>query len=263
MQRIILWGAAMATEMDLQPRVSWSVAIFSSRETIGTLLATIQAAAKSCADEPSIIDVIINGNRGLAETTQSVIKAALQLSLPSKRVRVWHIPVPDKAHAWNQYLHDIWPRSEIAFFVDGYAQVMPDAFTAIADGLRVAPDALAATGVPSHGRSAKILREQLLKSGGIHGNLYALRGTVMTELRSRGYRLPLGIYRTDPTLGAAINFCLDPARHQWDPKRVLVQPNATWHIPPRSWRIEEIRTQWRRMLRQAQERSKTSLCASI
>jgi hypothetical protein len=238
--------------MELQSGATWSIAIFSSRETVETLLATIEAAVEACVEKPSVIDIIINGNRSLADATRAALRPTPKPLNPPKRIRVWYIPVPDKAHAWNQYLHDIWPQSEIAYFVDGYAQVMPDAFAAIAEGMRLAPDRLAATGVPTHGRSASSLREQLLRDGGIHGNLYALRGEVMAQLRSRCYRLPLGIYRTDPTLGAAINFRLDPARNRWDPKCVLVQPNATWRIPPRARQIEEVRSQWKRMLRQAQ-----------
>jgi hypothetical protein len=34
-------------------------------------------------------------------------------------VRLWSIEVSDKAHVSNQYVHHIWPGSEIAYFVDG------------------------------------------------------------------------------------------------------------------------------------------------
>jgi hypothetical protein len=45
-------------------------------------------------------------------------------------LRIWSITVGDKAFAWNEYLHRIWPASAMTFFIDGYAEVRSDAFMA-------------------------------------------------------------------------------------------------------------------------------------
>jgi hypothetical protein len=214
-------------------RPKWTVAIFSARESVDTLLLCIRAAAAACSGSQATVDVLVNGNRELASATEAAIAS---LALPEGvTVRLWFITFGDKAHAWNQYLHDIWQGSDVTYFVDGYAEVDVRALRLIHDGLEATPHALGATGVPTCGRTAAALRASMLKGGGIHGNLYALRGSTMEALRHAGFRLPLGIYRTDPLIGAVMMYRLDPANNDWDVKRVLVQDGATWHVAPTVW----------------------------
>jgi hypothetical protein len=233
--------------------MEWSVAIFSSRETIQTLMSTIDAVLKAANDVATVVDVMINGNRGLADEAGRRIETLQPVGRPQKLIRVWHIQVGDKAHAWNQYVHDILPPSDVAFFVDGYAQVMPDALKLISDGFKDAPKAFAASGVPTIGRSAGTQTEIMLREGGIHGSLYAVRGDFVGQLRSINFRLPLGIYRTDPVLGAAICFTLDPARNDWESARIFVHPRATWKIRPLSFlSLADVRSHFKKIMRQAQ-----------
>jgi hypothetical protein len=229
----------------------WSIAIISSRETANVLAAVIGAAARAASDSVSLIDVMVNGNEDLASQTSHWLKNRGDAAWP--HIRVWHSSTGDKANAWNQYVHTVWPGSTMAFFVDGYAGVKLDAFRVLSDGLGRDPNALAAAAVPTEGRSAKRLRTMMVREGGIHGNLYAVRGETLALLRERGFRLPLGIYRTDPTLGAAIAFGLDPATYQWDPRRILVQADATWRILTEGPnRLPSVQGMWGRIMRQAQ-----------
>jgi hypothetical protein len=226
----------------MQSQPQWSVAIFSSRESPSTLATAIEAAVRAASHSRTLVDVVVNGNERLAQLTSEWVP-----------VRIWHVSAGDKANAWNRYVHAIWPGSAVAFFVDGYAIVRPDAFGLISDGLERDPSALAATGVPTHGHSAKRLRAAMRRDGGIHGNLYAVRGETLSVLRERGFRLPLGIYRTDPILGAAIAFGLDPAANRWEARRVLVHPEATWGVlKERRGPLRAVQGTWARMLRQAQ-----------
>jgi hypothetical protein len=221
-------------------RMKWAVAIFSSRETLETLSSSIDAVLLATAQADTTIDVIVNGNRALAEEAGSYIRSVRSLGRASTLVRTWYVPVADKAHAWNQYLCEIWPGSDIGYFIDGYVQVLPDALKMIWESLAAAPGAIAASGVPTMGRSAKALRERL-------------RGSTMVQLRSMGFRLPLGIYRTDPLLIAVICFGLDPSRNDWDVSRILVHPQATWRFRPLNWwSPRDLRTHLNRVIRQAQ-----------
>ncbi|MGC1606031.1 MAG: hypothetical protein WA748_10920 [Candidatus Acidiferrum sp.] len=231
----------------------WSVAIFSSRETVQTLSASIGAILTAANQVASTIDVIVNGNRELANEVARYIETLRPAARPPTVMRIWYISVADKAHAWNKYIYDILPASEIAFFVDGYAQVAPEALKLISDGLGATPKALAATGVPTIGRSSGLQTELMLREGGLHGSLYAVRGGFVEQLRSTGFLLPLGLYRTDGVLGAAISFALDPAKNDWDSKRILVHPKATWKIRPLSWAsAADIRSHLKKIIRQAQ-----------
>lgn len=230
-----------------------SIAIFSSRESVETLWGSINAAMKAAGPTSTIIDVVINGNERLAHRVADHLMGLQQAEGVGTLVRVWYVSLGDKAHAWNQYVQFIWPESDVTYFVDGYAALMPDALALISAGLRATPQALAASGIPTVGRSSPALRELLLRSGGMHGNFFAVRGGVLTQLRSVGFRLPLGMYRTDATLGAVIRFGLDPSRNRWDAERVLVHPHATWRFRPLCWwRPADIRSQLNRVMRQAQ-----------
>jgi hypothetical protein len=227
----------------------WSVAIFSARETPDMLNAAVRAALRASA--ATDIEVLVNGNKPLADATA---QAAPRFPLADgQRLRIWSIPQADKAFAWNFYLHDLRSDADIAFCTDAAVQVKADALALMSAAMASSPDALAASGVPTMGPSAQRLRENMLRHGGVHGNLYALRGEAMAGLRAIGFRLPLGIYRTDPTLMSVVRFGLDPARQDWNERRLLVHPEATWtYAPLRWWRSRDLRAYQKRMLRQAQ-----------
>ncbi|MFC5477612.1 hypothetical protein [Massilia suwonensis] len=205
----------------------WAVAIFTARESLPVLSATVRAAIAACAGRQATIDVLINGNHALAADFADV---AATIATGGCSLRVWSIAAPDKAHTWNEYIHRIWDTGGLTFFIDGYARIRPDALAAIERRLDSAPDAMAASGVPTSGRSATRLREAMLRSGGIHGNLYALKASSMELIRNAGFRMPLGLYRTDPMLGAVLCYKLDPARHEWKGGTVVAVADATWDV---------------------------------
>jgi hypothetical protein len=231
---------------------SWSVAIIAARESIVVLSRCINAALAACSERNAVVDVVVNGNPGLAQEAASQA-AAGGFACGTSTLRIWSTPAGDKAHAWNQYVHDIWPGSDIAFFVDGYAEVRRNAFAILEQKLALTPDALGATGVPSSGRSAARQRELMLREGGFHGNMHALSGQALQTLRKKGIRLPLGLYRTDSLIGAALLFRLAPENDKWDTRRVVVVGEATWDVANLSaLTLKNIIAQAKRKLRQAQ-----------
>ena len=233
---------------------SWSIAVFAARENVHTLEKTITAALDA-SGSMTTVDVLVNGNRNLAHGIVRLLNASINSSKTrSANLRVWFIQLGDKAHAWNQYLQVIWPKSELTFFIDGYVRVDSNAFRLLDDALLNSPEYLAATGIPSIGWSAKSLRDEMLKNGGIHGNLFALKKSTMEALRELNFKLPLGLYRTDSTLGAALSFGLDPSRYSWSPKtRILVHSDVTWATDKKvPWRFTDISGQLKRILRQGQ-----------
>ena len=203
----------------------WAVAIFTARETPAVLEATVRAAIAACAHRQATIDVLINGNETLS--TQFTALAST-IATNNCALRVWFIAAPDKAHTWNEYIHRIWDTNSTTFFIDGYVHVKPEAFANINARLLATPEALAASGVPTCGRSAKRLREQMLRDGGLHGNLYAITVDGMNLLRNKAFRLPLGLYRNDGMLGSSLAFRLDPA-NGWE-KNTVVVAEATWDV---------------------------------
>lgn len=228
----------------------WAVAIFASRETPEELLATLEATL-AAARKPALIDILINGNETLAAAFSKPLAGALR-GRNGATVRVWSIGVGDKANAWNQYVHRIWSAGTSVFFLDGYVHPDPDALALLEAGMESSPDVLGATGIPRAGNSAARQRRQMLEKGGLHGNLYCLRRETMEVIKKTPFRLPLGIYRGDSILGAALKFNLDPAHNEWKPERVQVNPEAGWSTRTKNWwRLSDIKSQIKRILLQA------------
>ncbi|OOV07296.1 hypothetical protein [Rhodoferax fermentans] len=231
----------------------WTVVIFACRESLSRLRQTLDAAkvsAASCA----VIHVLVNGNQALAsalaqELTQRQLSAAKDEGGPA--IQVWSIPLGDKANAWNQYIHQIWAGEEIAFFVDGYVRLNPDAVDLLGHAVAANTQALAGTGVPTMGRSAKALRENMIVNTGYHGNFCCIKGHTIGQMRDKHIRLPVGLYRTDSLMGAFLCFALDPSKHAWEDYRIHVHPSASWKIDEAKWwRWRDVRAAVNRHFRQ-------------
>jgi hypothetical protein len=230
-----------------------SVAVFAARETAEELASTVMAALRAVpTTSRSVVEILVNGNDALAAAAAA---HAATLSIgPHVSVRVWALPFGDKAQTWNKYIYEIWDGTDFAHCIDGYARLRSDAIVVLERALVAHADAMAGTGLPSTGRRVQRLRDEMMRDGGLHGNFYCLRKTTIDGIRSRSFRLPIGLYRTDGTMGAAIAFGLDPATHPWSPKRFIhVEPGATWDTDAKPlMSLAAIRSQFKRMLRQQQ-----------
>lgn len=232
----------------------WALVIFACRESLPQLRQTLAAALVS-ASTCAAIHVLVNGNPALAnalaaELTKRQTDDAYRENGPA--LKVWSIPLGDKANAWNQYIHQIWAGEDIAFFIDGYVRLNVDAVELLGNAVATNPLALGGTGVPTIGRSAKALREDLIANVGYHGNFCCIKGKTLGQMRHQHIRLPVGLYRTDSLMGAILSYALDPGRHVWEDYRIHVHPKASWQIDPaRWWRLKDLQTYVRRYLRQA------------
>lgn len=230
---------------------AWSIAVFSARETLPDLISTLDAAL-SAVSKPALIDLLINGNETLAVAVSEHL-ASHSSGNGMSTIRVWSIALGDKAHAWNQYIHSIWSGGRVTFFMDGYVHLDRNALELLETCLFGSSKALGATGVPRTGRSAQRLRKAMIQQGGIHGNLFCLNQETIRRIRRIGFKLPLGIYRTDATLAAALRFNLDPAHNEWNSARIQVEPSASWSTRKRDWwRFSDLKDQAKRIMRQIQ-----------
>lgn len=229
---------------------NWSLVIFAARETPDILIQTVEAALNA-VPACTTIDVLVNGNRDLMDVTIAGYSYRSQDRVPAL-VKWWFIPWGDKANAWNQYIHSIWAGQELAFFVDGYVQVKPDAIKLLGRAVMGHSFALGGTGVPTTGRSAAKLRRSMLKNGGLHGNLCCIKGQAIRRMRESGIRLPVGLYRTDALMETFMVYDFGPDVNVWNDLRVLVHPDATWSIARAdSWGFENLKSRWNRVVRQS------------
>jgi hypothetical protein len=222
-----------------QQVIDWSIAVFAARETPVVLQETL-ASILAATNRRAIVDVLVNGNLSLVNDAKTIIKS-ISLQSGESIFRLWYIPLGDKANAYNCYIHKIFPQSRFAYFVDGYARPYPDAFSLLENGLNEHSEAWCAAGVPSTGRGARRSKTEQIAEHGIHGNLFCIPQYVMNLMRDNCFYLPIGLYRTDPTIGAAIKYSLDPAENSWDNRRIYVHPEASWKVDKKIWwRYSEI-----------------------
>jgi hypothetical protein len=230
----------------------YAIAIFVSRESGERAMRTIIAALDASLPG-TVVDVLVNGNPALVDRLRQLCP---EVRVPEgKLLRLWHIALGDKANAWNQFVHSISGEQEIVWFMDGYVTPNRDAFMSMRRGLEQHREALAATGVPTDGLSAGSQRSRMQEKGGLQGNFFCIRGAVVRRIAAEGMRLPLGLYWVDGLVGALLNFNLDPSRHDWDPRRVLIDHAATWKLEsPGLLRPGDLANRLRRLVRQTRGR---------
>ena len=229
---------------------TWAIVVFASREKLPVLCQTVRAALQAAQDRAHI-DVLVNGNPALAHALAAWL-SELSHTTVTTTVRVWSIAQGGKANAWNQYLHHIWSDEAVAFFIDGYARLHTDAVQLLGDAVVRDPSVLGGTGVPSVGRTAHALRASMLSHGGFHGNFCCIRADAMQQIRARGIALPYGLYRVDSLMGALLSYGLHPEHGDWNHRRILVQPDASWQTDvKRWWHPSDVKAQLLRILRQS------------
>jgi len=232
----------------------WALVIFACRESLPQLRQTLAAALVS-ASTCAVIHVLVNGSPALANALAAELtrqQRGIGKDGSGPTLKVWSIPLGDKANAWNQYIHQIWAGEAIAFFIDGYVRLNADAVELLGSAVEANAQALGGTGVPTMGRSAKALRENMIINTGFHGNFCCLKGGTVRQMRDKQIRLPVGLYRTDSLMGAILSYALDPGQHVWEDHRIHVHPKASWQIEPaRWWRLKDLQAYVRRYLRQA------------
>jgi len=225
-----------------------SVTIFSSREDSNTLLTTLKKTIEASSLEQTTINIIVNGNSHLSSQMSNELK---DINPNNSAINLWSIPLGDKANAWNAFIHHIYDQEEIAIFIDGYVKVRADAFDNLARALINDDHAFASSGAPPLNEKNNTQRNEMLRNGGIHGNLCAVKGGTLKTLQEINATLPLGIYRTDGTLGALLCFNLSPDNYAWDTTRIIVTPDASWNTnPKKTTTLHKVTSQLKRITRQ-------------
>ncbi|CAH1747211.1 conserved protein of unknown function [Thauera humireducens] len=230
-----------------------AVVIISFRETTETLYNAIAAALRALKGFNAVLDVVVNGNAELAESVAGCMRDRCGEFPAGVRLRCWYLVCGDKAHAWNTYVHELWPGARTTVFMDGYVEAAVDAIQLLDDALAEDTNALGATGVPNVGASARRMQKEMTSGGGIHGNLFALGADAMRLIRNTRFFVPLGLYRVDGVIGAALFKQLQPIGTTWDIKRVVVLPAVSWRFGRlKWWRLRDWIAYIKRLSRQQQ-----------
>ncbi|MEC3910719.1 glycosyltransferase [Sphingobium sp. CR2-8] len=213
---------------------SVAVAIFAHQEErrIGACLASLPL------DRPgTIFHVLVNG------TTDATVTRAQAAADGRPNVIVHDIAAGGKSRTWNHMVHDLLTGEEDAVvFLDGDAQIVTGSIDALVASLAAHPHAHAASGMPMNGRMASIYRGTLHSEGGLFGDLYALSGPFLAEIRTRGLRLPDDLVGDDGLVASWAHTGLQKDS-AWQQKRVVPCDGAGFLCEqvslarPQTWRM--------------------------
>ncbi|ETI63630.1 family 2 glycosyl transferase [Sphingobium sp. C100] len=212
-----------------------AVAIFAHQEErrIGVCLASLSL------DRPdTLFHVLING------TTDATAERARVAAGGRANVIVHDIAQGGKSRTWNHFVHDLLTgEDEVVIFMDGDAEIEPGSLDALVVALGAHPNANAAAGMPLNGRMAAAYQQGLRDEGGLFGDLYALSGRFLADIRKRGLRLPEDLIGDDGMVAAWAHTGLE-RDSQWVHERVLACEGAGFRCEqvslfrPSTWRMQ-------------------------
>lgn len=180
------------------------------------------------------------------DATESVVR---RYAAEHPGVQLVSIALGDKANAWNVYVHEVAPESDVHFFIDGDVSACPGALTGLNSVLAQHPQANAASALPETGRSVVRTRRAMLEGKEIAGNLYALSGRFVNRIRNANLRMPIGFIGEDSLIGALAKWDLDP-NGTWKDDRIVPCSNAGFafeSVSPLS--LADWKLYWRRRIR--------------
>jgi glycosyltransferase involved in cell wall biosynthesis len=226
----------------------WSVTVIARNEA-ANLPGSLESIAGACAGRDVLVSILVNGSRD--DTAGQAVEAARKLGL---KAIVYAIQYPDKSNAWNQFIHALRPSAERYFFVDAHVRIAPDSLTRLCAFLDRNPGVNAVSGSPIGSRSSAAWRNNLLKHGGITGNLHLLSNGLIDRITEQGFFLPTGLYRGDGLLNSFAAHDGDALNNPWKPSLAVALPDANFYPLTWKWRSREMLRHWERRIRQGQGR---------
>ncbi|MEE4290009.1 MAG: glycosyltransferase family A protein [Erythrobacter sp.] len=214
------------------PRARIVVLAHNEERRIAACLASLPLGEEGIA-----VHVIVNGS--------SDATAAIARSFAG--VEVCEYEQGGKARSWNRFVLDEAEPAGAFVFVDGDAEVTPGSIDALLAALGQNPAANAAAGMPVNGRRAAAYRQEMRRTNGLFGDLYALSGDFVQRFRASGIRLPDDLIGDDSLVGALAKTDLGH-EDQWRDARVVVCEGAGFICEPTQLTLASLKGQYRRMV---------------
>ena len=216
------------------------IAIFAHNES-QKILACLASVKRAISDDDRCVVL----NNGSSDDTGDLVRAFM---LDNPFCSLQEIHVGDKSNAWNVFIHELDAQATHYYFLDGDCELLPDSLSMLEQALTDHPEAHVAAALPAEGIGVAD-KELLLREGGLCGNLYALSGTFVTQLRACNVRLPIGLIGDDSLIGALAYWDLNPTQ-SWDMRRIYICEPARFYyeaLSLLSW--HDLRLYYRRKIR--------------
>jgi glycosyltransferase involved in cell wall biosynthesis len=185
-------------------------------------------------DDPAIqVHVVVNGSR---DRTAAIARGYAG-------VIVHDYAEGGKARSWNRFVLDEAPDAHCYVMIDGDSTFSAGSVSALAATLAAAAPANACAGLPRNGRQVARYRDEVVRSHGLFGDLYALTGDFVRRMRASGIRLPDDLIGDDSLVGALVKTDLRDESF-WDDSRITAAPDAGFYCEqialtkPSTWAMQ-------------------------
>jgi len=234
----------------------WNIAVLAHNEE-SNIIACLDSLKAGVGDHPYRVFVLANG---CTDKTEELVS---RYATTKPNVTLVSIKKGDKCNAWNEYIHNVNTQADIHFFMDGDVEACPQALEEMATTMFEHPKVNAVTALPATGRSAESQIAEAKEEHGLAGNLYALRDSFVTRLKTLAVQLPTGIVGDDSLLGALIMWDLDPSQ-AWDKNYIALCYKAGFTFESMSpLSVNDWKVQWKRMIRYSRRRFETIMLRDI
>lgn len=184
-------------------------------------------------------------NNGSCDNTEELVS---DFSKENEWCNLVSIEIGDKANAWNVFCHQLRVQAALFIFLDGDCVVAKNSFDALELCMSNNPSVNAVAGLPAEYCSQKN-REEMLVSGGLAGNLYALSQEFVARIRKEGIFLPIGLIGDDSLVGSLAYWNLNP-RNDWDKSKIVNCEDANFAYRRLSLlSFSDIKMYWKRKIR--------------
>lgn len=229
--------------------IEWKVLIVSQNEEERIQLC-IRSVCAALKDQCAEISVLVN------QCQDNTLDASCQESKlhHDTSIKVFYIDYGDKSNAINQFLYAscIYTPSKYYAFIDGHICVAPDLFDRVADHFNNDSELLCVSGAADNGRTSAMLSRHSIRNGAVYGQCFVLKGEFVSRLRSKKFKLPIGLYRGDGLIGSMVAHNLDAVNNEWSNSRSIVAQNSKYTIETLSiFSFRALVKQFRRMIRQS------------
>jgi len=203
------------------------------------------------------IHVVVNGSR---DRTAEIARGV------GPRIIVHAYQTGGKSRSWNRFVFDdLAAFADVHIFADGDTEIVPGSIAALKQALTddANSHANAAAGQPCNGRNMTYYRTEQLKTHGLFGDLYALRGSFLASMKCAKISLPDDLIGDDSLIGALAKTNLENEDH-WQDARLIVCPMAGFtceparYTQPRSWVM-----QYRRLINYSVRYFQNQIVSSI
>lgn len=232
--------------------MSISVCIFARNEAqhLPRCIAALNAERDSATFD---IHILVNG------CSDDTALVAATLAAADPKISVHEMPVGDKAHAWNEYVHRLAGKAATHVFLDGDIRPSTGAIPALAGALRDAPLAYGAAALPASGRSRLYWAKQLLENNYLSGNLYALSQEALRRFHAEDIRLPFGAKGEDGIISYLLLTDFAGGENDRHKERIVMALDATFEFDPLTFNARDAAIYHRRLRRYSERHFQKSI----